>query len=239
MSTRAAATATTAKTITRGGWTPTGTSADRRATVEAAPGIKASITRTRLLHAARTVFARHGYALTTVDHIVTDAGVARGSFYTYFSSKADIFSHLAAIIDKQVELHVVTFDRRRDADPIATLHTSNRNFLAVVREHADLYHLVDEVAAHDETVAKARLQSRQRHIARVAQSIRRWQSEGRADSTINVEITAAALVSMLSSFAQWLYVGGDTYDEDQAATTVTDIWVRACGLTSPRGEITR
>ncbi|CAB4550400.1 unannotated protein [freshwater metagenome] len=41
---------------------------------------------------------------------------------------------------------------------------------------------------------------------------------------------------MLSGFAQWLNVGGDTYDDDEAETTLTDIWIRACGLHDPTGS---
>ena len=225
--------ATAGDQTTRGGWAPTGVAAERRANLVTSPGAKASRTRQRLLDAARTVFARYGYLDTTVDHIVTEAGVARGSFYTYFESKTDVFRHLAALIDQQVERDVVSFDRRDSGDPIANLRTSNRNYLAVVRDNADLYHLVDQMAAHDDSIRKARLRSRQRHVARVASSIRRWQAAGWADPDIDAPITAAALVSMLSGFAQWLYVGGDTYDEDEAVASLTGIWVRACSLAPP------
>ncbi len=224
------------KEPTRGGWAPTGTSAGRRATLIASPGAKATRTRQRLLDAARAVFARRGYLDTNVDHIVTEAGLARGSFYTYFESKTDIFGHLAALIDQRVERAVVSFDRPRQGDPVANLELSNRNYLAVVRDNADLYRLVDQVAAYDDTVYKARLRSRQRHVARVAASIRRWQARGLADPGIDTDSTAAALVTMLSGSAQCLYVGGDHYDnhhddDHQAVATLTDIWVRACGLT--------
>ena len=90
-----------AKETTRGGWIPTGTSADRRAIVVAAPGVKATRTRERLLDAARVVFARHGYLDTNVEHIITEAGVSRGSFYTYFESKTELFRHLASTIDRE------------------------------------------------------------------------------------------------------------------------------------------
>jgi AcrR family transcriptional regulator len=218
---------------TRGGWAPTGIGAERRASVVAAPGSKAHRTRQRLLDAARTAFARHGYLDTTVDQIVNEAGVARGSFYTYFESKTDIFRHLAALIDRRVESAVVAFDRPRHGNPISNLEISNRNYLSVVRDNADLYRLVDQVAAFDDSVGKARLRSHQQHAARVAVSIRRWQTRGWADAHIDTEITAAALVSMLSGFAQWLYVGGDSYDDEQAVTTLTGIWVAACRLAPP------
>lgn len=216
--------------LTRGGWTPTGTAAERRATIDAGGGTRAARTRQRILDAARTAFARHGYLDTTVDHIVTEAGLARGSFYTYFESKAHVFAHLAATIDAAVEREVAGIDRRVGDDPVANLMASNRAHLAVVRANADLYRLVEQAAAVDEHVRKARLRSRQQHVARVAGSIRRWQRRGLADPGIEPGITAAALVSMQSSFAQWCYVGGDGYDDEAAAATLTAIWVSACGL---------
>jgi AcrR family transcriptional regulator len=219
---------------TRGGFEPTGVSANRRAVFEATPGPKAARTRARLLEAARVVFARHGYIDTTVELIVAEAGLARGSFYTYFESKTELFRHLAAVIDTDVDREVVKFDRRRGGDPIENLEQSNRNYLAVVRRNADLYRLVEQVATHDPDVGKARLRSRQRHIARVASSIRRWQANDVADPVIDPTITAAALVAMISGFAQWQFVAGDTYDENEAVAVLTSIWVKACGLGSGR-----
>ena len=219
---------------TRGGFEPTGISADRRAVFEAAPGPKAARTRTRLLEAARVVFAQHGYLDTTVELVVAEAGLARGSFYSYFESKTDLFRHLAAVIDAEVDQEVVKFDRRRGGDPIQNLHRSNQNYLALVRRNADLYRLVEQVAAHDTDVGKARLRSRQSHVARVTSSIRRWQANGLADPDVDPTITAAALVAMISGFAQWQYVAGDTYDENEAAQVLTGIWVKSCGLRADR-----
>jgi AcrR family transcriptional regulator len=113
------------------------------------------------------------------------------------------------------------------------LLASNRNYLRIVGENADLYRLVDEMAAHDPDVAKARLASHQRHVGRVADTIRRWQRAGRADKTIDVDITSAALVSMLSGFARWMHLEGDAFDDDDAATRLTDMWAAACGLDIP------
>jgi AcrR family transcriptional regulator len=48
-------------------------------------------TRGRLLEAAFTVFASHGYTGATVDAIVKDAGFSKGAFYFHFSSKEEVF----------------------------------------------------------------------------------------------------------------------------------------------------
>ncbi len=221
---------------TRGGFIASGVSAERRAAMETSPTSKATRTRQNILTAARISFNQYGFTHTTIEHIITQADVARGSFYTYFESKIDVFRHLAGLIDREIASDVVSFERKRSGNPIDNLRISNRNYLTVVRRNADLYRLVDEASAHDHDVQKNRLLSRQQHISRVSASIKRWQTSGWADQSIDPALTAAALVSMLSGFAQWLNVGGDTYDDDEAETTLTDIWIRACGLHDPIGS---
>ncbi len=47
--------------------------------------------RTRLLQATGRAVATHGYADTTIAHIVREAGVSRRTFYEHFATKADCF----------------------------------------------------------------------------------------------------------------------------------------------------
>ena len=56
-----------------------------------------------ILAAARSVFARHGFATATVDEIADAAGVAKGTVYLYFPSKRDLF--LATLREGVEELH--------------------------------------------------------------------------------------------------------------------------------------
>ena len=53
--------------------------------------------RQHLLLAARDVFSKRGYHQATVDDIVAEAGVARGTFYLYFEDKRAV---LADMIDR-------------------------------------------------------------------------------------------------------------------------------------------
>ncbi len=113
---------------------------------------------------------------------------------------------------------------------MANLERSNRRYLEVVSANREIYELVEQVGGFDALVRAGRLRSRQGHVERVAATIRHWQAGGHSDPGVDPLTTAAALVSMLSNFTYWLYVGGDPYDEDQAAATLTNIWVRAVGL---------
>src|SRR6516162_3083304 len=63
---------------------PPGDAASPRTSLRAA---QKALTRTRLLDAATSAFESRGYVDVTVDDIVHDAGVSRGTFYSHFPSK--------------------------------------------------------------------------------------------------------------------------------------------------------
>ena len=80
------------------------------------PGRKLAteLRRGSILHAARAVFARQGYANTVVDDIASEAGIAKGTLYLYFPSKEQIY--LAALLEEA---------RRLDADSRAAMSSAS------------------------------------------------------------------------------------------------------------------
>ncbi len=58
---------------------------------------QAQRTRLQVAEAARTLFARHGYAGATIDAIAREAGVARETVYAIFKNKQAILAHLLDI----------------------------------------------------------------------------------------------------------------------------------------------
>jgi AcrR family transcriptional regulator len=115
-------------------------------------------------------------------------------------------------------------------DPYQALDRANRRFLDVYRENSVIWAIAEQVATIDPEIHRIRLRGRRQHVDRVAKTIRRWQDRGIADPDIDPETTAGALVSMLSNFAYWWLAGGDTYEPEAAAATLTSIWARAVGL---------
>ncbi len=49
--------------------------------------------RLRILQAATELFIKHGYRRTSVDEVARNAGVAKGTVYLYFKTKADLLLH--------------------------------------------------------------------------------------------------------------------------------------------------
>lgn len=73
--------------------------------------------RQTLLQAARAEFARVPFDQVSINRIIRQAGISRGSFYMYFRDKEDLFCHL---LDRHLEHlldHMEQFLARREGDP--------------------------------------------------------------------------------------------------------------------------
>jgi AcrR family transcriptional regulator len=219
---------------TRGGHVPTGTSAGRRAKSATRANGKGERTRRGIVTAAREVFERLGYLEARVSDIVAEAGVAHGSYYTYFPSKREVFQEIFLEVGQQITAAVTHGPEDVPGDTMANLDRANRRYLRVYRENAQILTLADQVATIDPVIHEVRLQGRSRHVARVTETIRRLQEHGKADAAVDAHTTAGALVAMLSSFAYWSSVTPGEYDEEASAQAVTAIWARAIGLRETR-----
>ena len=60
----------------------------------------------KILDAAREEFGEHGFAESSIVAITQRAGVALGTFYTYFDSKEAVFQALVNDMSAQVRDHV-------------------------------------------------------------------------------------------------------------------------------------
>ena len=74
--------------------------------------------RAQILNAARNVFARLGYHQATIDDIVAEAGVARGTFYLYFEDKRAVFSDLIDRFSSHITMAIVRIVPDDPARPV-------------------------------------------------------------------------------------------------------------------------
>lgn len=70
--------------------------------------------RSELLARARDVFAKRGYHAAKIEHIVSAAGVARGTFYLYFEDKRAVFAELVDRFIARLHIAIMRID---PADP--------------------------------------------------------------------------------------------------------------------------
>ncbi|MGI6271975.1 MAG: TetR/AcrR family transcriptional regulator [Anaerohalosphaeraceae bacterium] len=76
-------------------------------------------TRSRILQTARTLYSAHGCDTTTLEDIITAAGITKGAFYHYFKSKESLCE---AVMDQVIEdYQQLAATLNNDAEPIDQL----------------------------------------------------------------------------------------------------------------------
>jgi AcrR family transcriptional regulator len=97
----------------------------------------------KILDAARDEFGERGFAESSIVAITQRAGVALGTFYTYFDSKEAVFQALVKDMSAQVRDHVAP--AFRDAtDSLDGERRALESFLVFARKHRDVYRIIDE-----------------------------------------------------------------------------------------------
>ena len=93
---------------------------------------RSATTRAKLIRAARTLFARKGYAEVGTEEIVRRAGVTRGALYHQFPTKQDLFLAVYEEVERDLTQQVVG-SLGEVTSPLAGLRAGLRGFLEACR----------------------------------------------------------------------------------------------------------
>ncbi len=96
-----------------------------------------------ILDAARQEFAEKGFHDASISGITARAGVALGSFYTYFDTKDAVFRALVGDMSAQVRDQVAPAVLAAP-DALTAEGDGLRAFLEFVRGHKEIYRIIDE-----------------------------------------------------------------------------------------------
>ena len=97
----------------------------------------------KLLEAAAQEFGERGYHEAAITGITMRAGVALGTFYTYFESKEELFRALVRDMSDAVRAHVAEAVAGAP-DRLAAERIGLAAFIAFVRKHPELYRIIEE-----------------------------------------------------------------------------------------------
>ena len=97
----------------------------------------------KILDAARDEFGQRGFSDSSIVGITQRAGVALGTFYTYFDSKEAVFQEVVRDMSAQVRDRVAP-EFKSATDAIDGERRALEAFLKFAREHRDVYRIIDE-----------------------------------------------------------------------------------------------
>lgn len=163
--------------------------------------------RESLVRAAFQLFLERGFEQTTIDDIVSLAGVGRRSFFRYFPSKEDVVfpDHEGALAEMTAFLR----DAPTDGDPVAQACDASRRVLAMYAADpvfsVQRYRLTREVPglrAHELSVVWRYERALAEHL--------RERDAGRSDGPLRADVVAAAVVAAHNhALRTWLRAGGE------------------------------
>ena len=178
----------------------------------------------QLLDAAAEEFGEKGFHEASISQITQRAGVAIGSFYTYFDSKEEVFSALVRDVSAQVRDFVAPRISGQ-SNQLDAEREGQQAFLEFARLHKEIYRIVDEAEFVDPAIYREHYTSTARRIAaRLDAAQERGEiSEGSS------EIRAWALMGMNVFLGLRFGVWGDDYSPEEVARVGGDLIARGMG----------
>jgi AcrR family transcriptional regulator len=98
-------------------------------------------TRQRLVEAAETVFADHGYHDASVVKITEAAGIGQGTFYLYFGCKQDVFDEVVRDLNRRVR-HAMKEASSKGKTRLEAELFGFRAYFRFTAEHPALYRII-------------------------------------------------------------------------------------------------
>lgn len=180
-----------------------------------------------ILDAAAAEFGERGFHEASISAITRRAGVALGSFYTYFDSKDAVFRALVSDMSARVRDHVAPAILAAP-NQIAAERAGLEQFIGFVRDHKEIYRIIDESEFVDPASFRA-------HYAttadRIAARLKAAAARGEVRADVN-DVHAWAIMGMNVFLGLRYGVWSEDENPAQIADTVAELL--AVGL-RPRG----
>jgi len=178
----------------------------------------------QLLDAAADEFGEKGFHEASISQITQRAGVAIGSFYTYFDSKEEVFTALVRDLSAQVRDYVAPRISSQ-ANQLDAEREGQQAFLEFAQAHKEIYRIIDEAEFVDPATYREHYTST---ATRIAARLDAAQARGEI-SAGSSEIRAWALMGMNVFLGLRFGVWGDDYTPAEVARVGGDLIARGMG----------
>jgi AcrR family transcriptional regulator len=183
------------------------------------------------MNAAQLLFLKHGVGPTTIEQITTDAAVAKGTFYLYFSSKEDVLGALRGRFAQELRKSIIAaVAQNKEEDWKGKLATWAAAGVAGYLDSAQL---------HDILFYSSRPPTRKGLVKNIiiddlAELLSRGVEAG-AWSVADPELTAVFLFNGLHSVVDHAQSSQKRLNRGRLAQSLERLYLRAVGLAADGG----
>lgn len=158
------------------------------------PAVEARLqdNRSRILKAARGLVSEGGWKEAQVASVAAAAGIATGTVYRYFPSKAELFAEVLARVSQR-EVDVLAALADAEGSPLERLHAAVATFVArAMRNPVLAYALIAEPC--DREIDEARLTWRAAISVVIRSIVAAGQARGEMRADVDPDIAASVIV---------------------------------------------
>jgi AcrR family transcriptional regulator len=182
--------------------------------------------RHQLLDAATWVFARKGYRRSGVSDIIARAGVARGTFYLYFTSKEQVFLAIVEAFHARIKQALANVDSHPavPADgPRGLLRASFRQWLDLIAANRDAATVIlKEATSIDPRFEKGLADLRHSALVHFAERFHRMQQLGAVNASLSPEFIAHVQLGVFDELLNAFVLRDPHADLDALAAQLAD-----------------
>jgi AcrR family transcriptional regulator len=167
-------------------------------------------TRSRILRAARRVFATKGYAGASLDEVAADAGLTKGAIYWYFASKSEVLLTLMEESRKrQTQSLPATIRQWTEADDqVAAFTAALKDQMELCLRHQEWPRLLVEFLAEsrDPQVRERFQVLTRKRMEIIGETIAEAQQRQLLRTDVDPFVVAVLLTTLLDGLQQWSLV---------------------------------
>jgi len=153
--------------------------------------------KTKIIDAARTVFAKQGYHDSTMDDVAKEVGVSKGALYSYFKSKEDILKEIS------LQGHQTLRTILRESGKTHNLEEALEKVYTMITEkyrgNLHTHFEIISIASHDPKIRKIIMEDYQKDIDTVTAFV----EEKMKQAAMRTDVDARTLAELFTA----LYMG--------------------------------
>ena len=203
------------------------------------------VRRNEILDVAQQFFYQKGYAQTSVQDVITEIGIAKGTFYHYFSSKLDL---LDAVVERMIEQTLQSMEPLVADERLSALEKFERFFNDIANwkiENKDFFIELMNIWYKDENAIlrhKAKTASIEKTVPLLGQIIAQGVVEGIFATQYPADIAEIVLhIGHSLSDALVKIILNEAHNDDTLAIIIRKTTVYHCAiertLNAPAGSI--
>lgn len=198
------------------------------------PQVKESVSkepdkRARILEAARSILSAKRYDDVPVSEIVEAAGIAKGTFYLYFPSKADLIAAVSDELHDEIRLAIFSVISH-DQPVLEVIEAIIWSVYQTSQKHRDLMHIVEMDVLLGGFERHRTEQDQQ--ISGMVQMLERSRERGEIDPNLDLQITAELISGVMMPLSRAIIFGQSIIPPERYIAETVSFLRRALGVTS-------